>query len=256
MNNLALNQTKTMLSTEIVKIINEMREEGAAELRHNDFMAKILKVLGEDGARKFSHTYRDSQNKERPCYNLPKREAQLMVMSESYKVQAAVYDRMVELEAQAQPPALNPANLTRLQLLEMAMQSEQERLLLEATVKAIKPKADALDRIATGSEGSFNITNTAKTLQMRPKDLFAWLSANHWIYRRAGGKSWVAYQDRIQSGLLEHKITTVERSDGTEKVVEQVLVTPKGLAKLSGVMSQKATPQPRNGLVLLQGAQA
>lgn len=33
---------------------------------------------------------------------------------------------------------------------------------------------------------------------------------------------------------LEHKVTTVERSDGTVKMVEQVLVTPKGLAKLAG----------------------
>jgi len=249
----ALNPVKTMLSTEIVKIINEMREEGAAELAHSDFMKKVVKVLGVEVAGNFSGYYIATNGKKNPCYNLPKREAQLMVMSESYKVQAAVYDRMVELEEKQ--PTLNPANLTRLQLLEMAMQSEQERLLLEATVKTIQPKADALDRIATGSDGSFNITNTAKTLQMRPKDLFAWLSANHWIYRRAGGKGWVAYQDRIQSSLLEHKITTVERSDGTEKVVEQVLVTPKGLAKLSSVMTEKAAP-PRNGLVLLQGAQA
>lgn len=89
---------QTMSSLELVKIINELREPEQAELRHNDFMAKILKVIGVDGARKFSHTYLDSQNKERPCYTLPKRECHLMVMSESYKVQAAVYDRMAALE--------------------------------------------------------------------------------------------------------------------------------------------------------------
>lgn len=42
-----------------------------------------------------------------------------------------------------------------------------------------------------------------------------------------------AYQDRIKSSLLTHKVTTVSRSDGTEKIVEQVLVTAKGLAKLA-----------------------
>ena len=89
-----LQATQTMLSTEIVKIINDMREEGAAVLRHNDFMAKIVKVLGEEGALNFQHTYIDSQNKERPCYALPKREANLMVMSESYKVQAAITTTM------------------------------------------------------------------------------------------------------------------------------------------------------------------
>jgi hypothetical protein len=52
--------------------------------------------------------------------------------------------------------------------------------------------------------------------------------------------------------LLENNlIKTVERSDGTEKVVEQVLVTPKGLAKLSSVMTKNAVPPPRNGLVIM-----
>jgi hypothetical protein len=36
-----------------------------------------------------------------------------------------------------------------------------------------------------------------------------------------------------------HKITTVERSDGTEKAVEQVLVTPKGLARLAEKLNVK-----------------
>ena len=33
--------------------------------------------------------------------------------------------------------------------------------------------------------------------------------------------------------LVDYKVTTVSRSDGTEKIVEQVLVTAKGLAKLA-----------------------
>lgn len=98
--------------------------------------------------------------------------------------------------------------------------------------QAMKPKVEALDRIAT-SDGSLCITNTAKDLQMRPKDLFRWLHANRWIYRRPGGQGWIAYQDRLQRGDLEHKVTTVSRSDGSEKTVEQVRVTPKGLARLA-----------------------
>ena len=36
-----------------------------------------------------------------------------------------------------------------------------------------------------------------------------------------------------------HKITTVQTSDGREKVVEQVLVTPKGLARLAKVFEAR-----------------
>ena len=112
------------------------------------------------------------------------------------------------------------------------MQAEQERLVLEHKVEVLEPKAEALDRIAT-SDGSMCITNAAKSLQVQPKQLFSWLQQHQWIFRRQGGSGWVAYQNRIQAGLMEHKVTTIERSDGSEKVVEQVLVTAKGLAKLS-----------------------
>ena len=94
-----MNQTQTMSSLELVKIINTIRkaEGNTSELRHDHFMDKIVKVLGEDHPN-FRGIYLDSMNREKPCYYLPKRESNLMVISESYKVQAAVYDKMVELE--------------------------------------------------------------------------------------------------------------------------------------------------------------
>jgi len=112
-------------------------------------------------------------------------------------------------------------------------------LTLESQVQEMKPDVDALHRIAK-SDGGTCITTAAKDLQIRPKDLFAYLGANGWIYRRTGGKSWLAYQSKIQSGLLEHKVTVISRGDGSEKTVEQVLVTPKGLAKLSQLLTQQA----------------
>ena len=89
---------ESMTSVELVAVINEMREEGTAVLRHDTFLVKVRKVLGSGGLQKFQDSYLNAQGKEQPCYNLPQREANLMVMSESYKVQAAVYDRMIKLE--------------------------------------------------------------------------------------------------------------------------------------------------------------
>jgi len=83
------------------------------------------------------------------------------------------YDAMVTA-----PPALNPANLSRLQLIELAMQAEQERLAIEAKLAIAAPKAEALDRIAS-ADGSLYITDAAKELQVRPKDLIGYLSSNH-----------------------------------------------------------------------------
>jgi anti-repressor protein len=148
----------------------------------------------------------------------------------------------IDCERQAKTLALNPANMTRIQLLEMAMQAEQERIQLEHKVVTLTPKAEALDRIST-ADGSLCITNAAKNLQIQPKILFNYLSSRKWIYRRSGGQGWVAYQDKLQQMLLEHKTTVVTRSDGTEKMTEQVLITAKGIARLAVVFSDTATKQ-------------
>lgn len=104
----------------------------------------------------------------------------------------------------------------------------------------LKPKAEALDRIAT-ADGSICITNAAKDLQVRPKDLFQLLQSKKWIFRRQGSSTFTADQDKIQQGLLEHKITVISRSDGSEKQTEQVRITAKGITKLSEMLTVDST---------------
>lgn len=129
-------------------------------------------------------------------------------------------------------PAISPVSMSRLELLQLAIKSEEERLQLEHTVAELRPAATALARIAT-ADGSFSITEAAKDLQIKPQELFRWLKAHSWIYRRPGAPADLGFQDKITTGYLEHKITPVSRSDGSEKYVTQVRVTPKGLARLA-----------------------
>lgn len=110
----------------------------------------------------------------------------------------------------------------------------------QAVIEQIQPKAEALDRLAL-ADGSVCITDAAKLLQVqKPKDLFALLQREHWIYRRSGSTTYVGYQDKIQHGLIEHKVTEITRSDGSGKVTQQVRITPKGLAKLGQMIPQSA----------------
>jgi phage anti-repressor protein/phage antirepressor YoqD-like protein len=120
---------------------------------------------------------------------------------------------------------------------------------LESEKAALEPKADALDRIAA-ADGALSITAAAKALQMRPKDLFTYLHANGWIYRRAGGGGYLGYQSKTTQGLLEHRVTTLLRSDGTEKIVEQVLVTAKGMTKLAMLLNELSKHGADRGLAL------
>lgn len=105
---------------------------------------------------------------------------------------------------------------------------------LEHKVEAMSQDVNALDRISK-ADGSFCLTDAAKALQMRPKDLISHLSSERmkWIYKRVGNANWLGYSDKVQAGYLEHKVTEVTRSDDSTKITEQVRVTPKGLAKLA-----------------------
>lgn len=146
---------------------------------------------------------------------------------------ARIVDRWQELEAQVATTAFQIPTTFSGALMLAAQQAEQIEQQ-QAALALAAPKAQALDRIAQ-AEGDMCITNAAKSLGMQPKRLFSWMQENDWIYRRPGSAAWLAYQARIKSGVLDHKVTTVSRADGREKVVEQVLVTPKGLAKLAEV---------------------
>lgn len=112
--------------------------------------------------------------------------------------------------------------------------SERDKL-----ISNIQPQAEALQRLSLAN-GSLCITDAAKTLQIQPKKLFAVLQEHKWVYRRTGCNHWVGYQDKLQQQLLEHKTTTVTRTDGSEKITEQVRVTPKGLSKLSLMLNGDA----------------
>lgn len=98
------------------------------------------------------------------------------------------------------------------------------------------PTVKAFERLA-GSGGAVCLTDAAKALKVARKDLIAWLSENRWIYRRLGSSTWTAYNDVLQAKNLSERCTPVRRDDGSEKIVAQVLVTAKGLAKLAGVFA-------------------
>lgn len=214
----------TMTSREIAELAGKRHDHVMRDIR-----ALLVELHGEEGLPSFGASYINEQNKEQPCFSLPKRESLILVSGYSVAMRAKIIDRWQELEEKARNPI---AALSRVDLLKLALDSEEKRLVLEHKVEELTPKAEALDRIAD-ADGTMNPTVAAKALQVQPKKLFDWLREKHWIYRRAGGAGNVAYQDKIQAGLLTHKVTTVQREDGSDKVCEQVLVTAKGLAKLS-----------------------
>lgn len=179
--------------------------------------------------------YRDSKGESRPEIHLNKSQALFVSSRFDAVLHAKVQKRWEDLEIKAATPAL-PSNykeavehllvqIGKSEQLEAENSAKQEQLQFQA------PKVEALKRL-TLCDGLHNITNTAKQLDIQPKRLFTILSASKWIYRRAGGKGWVGYQDKIQQGLLTHKVT-IREVEGVERMFEQVLITPKGATKIA-----------------------
>lgn len=102
-------------------------------------------------------------------------------------------------------------------------------------IEDMRPAVSALDRIAM-SEGSLCITDAAKDLQIQPSKLFKHMRTNGWLYKRVGTKEEVAYQNKIQSGWMEHKVSVVINANGDEKIRTQARITASGLVRLAKEM--------------------
>jgi len=135
---------------------------------------------------------------------------------------------------------------SRTEILRMALGLSEERDTLkqqavqqQATIAVLEPKAQALDRISTAT-GNHCVTDAAKILGLKPTALFEWLNGHGWTYRRPNGGAWIAYQDRVDGGWLVNKVATITREGYPDRVVDRLLVTPKGLAHLGQLLAKGA----------------
>ena len=235
-------QPVTMTSLELVDFINGQREGDAPELTHANFLAKVPKVLGET-SHSFECDLPDSYGRPRRGYRFPKREACLMAMSYSYELQARVFDRMTELEAQAQAMARFHIPQSYAEAMRLAADEMEKREAAETQLAIAAPKAEICDRIAD-AEGSVAIREAANTLRVPERKFVLWLQQNDWVYRRAGHKSLLGYADKVKAGYLYLKQTPIrDVHTGEERLSEQVRITPLGLtvlAKKTGELQEAA----------------
>lgn len=121
------------------------------------------------------------------------------------------------------------------QLLAYLQQQAGDMIALQDENATLAPKADAFNRIAD-AHGSLTFTEAAKVLKVGRDSLIRFMQTNGWIYRAPGNGRWMGYRAKEVASLIEHRVSRVPRTDGTERVVQSPLITSKGLAKLATIL--------------------
>lgn len=220
------------------------------EKRHDHVLRDIEKMLADINDPRFGAVgleaqYHDAKGERRKEYRLPKDLTVTLITGYRADLRYKVIKRLEELETQRRPvlPDLSdPVLLVQLLHEHASKRIEAERRAVQAEAKADAMQEDvqAHARLVR-ADGSLSITEAAKNLAVRPKDLFGYLSKTGWIYKRPHSTAWLGFQTKCNQGLVEHKTTTIMRGDGSEKITEQVRITAKGLSALAKSMGTRLT---------------
>ncbi|RLL29052.1 phage antirepressor protein [Acinetobacter cumulans] len=159
-----------------------------------------------------------------------KRDSIIVVAQLCPEFTARLVDRWQELEAQAYQPQ-KPTELSRMDLIQLALQAEQENIELRGQVAILEPKAKGLDRIADCTN-VLGIREAAKVLKVGQNQLTQYLLDHKVVYRDNFSKI-QAYQKSIDQKLV-HVVTSAPRLfESGEKVFTQVKLTQKLITRIA-----------------------
>lgn len=225
MGELSNNFESTMSSVQLVEVINEYRiiEQNTVSLRHDHFLAKIEKELVNDSP-KYLGEYKSARGMVK-CYNLPKDECILMLMSESRTVRKGVLTRLNELEKKSSAIKV-PENFREALLL-----AAEQQLIIETqnqTIRKLEPRSLYFDQMIA-TDGLVSMQEVAKLLNIKDlgrTKLFQELRNGNVIMKN----STVPYQHFVNKGYFELKEEIILLKNNTRKVNVVTWTTQKGLA--------------------------
>jgi phage antirepressor YoqD-like protein len=136
-----------------------------------------------------------------------------------------------------QQPAFDPNSLTRMDILKMAVDSEERALKFEAENNKLieekvinAPKVEFHDNVVASND-TYLVREAAKILGTGQNRLFAILREHNWVTDKNE-----PYQSKVDQKYLDMKLHEFEHPIYGTKTKATTLITSKGLAKLQQVI--------------------
>lgn len=223
-----LNNSCAAMTTKEIADLTEKRHDHVIRDTEN-----MLNELGE-GLPKFGGTYKSTQGKDVKCYILPKDLTLTLVSGYNIKMRKAIINRWEELENNQ---TKSITQLSRLEILEMAIDSEKKLIALKEVkevletnlttakeeIENIKPMAEYGHNIFISSN-LYTVTNIGQMIGLSGAALNRHLKRLH-VIRKGTGKytDWELCARYMKQGLVEYKETPGLSSTTGEKITHRAL---------------------------------
>ena len=161
----------------------------------------------------------------------------------------------------AAPALPDYSNLPKIQILRMAIESEEQRIAAEKKneeltkrLQLAAPKVSAYNDLID-DQGTYNATAVAKILHMKRCDLFTWFKSNQVAYLQKDG--WLPYSTWEKKQWALVKITEGNNKKTGEPFTSQRLrFTVAGIFQIHKMMQAQKINVPEQLNLNLEGAQA
>ena len=146
---------------------------------------------------------------------------------------ALLVKRWYELESQI----AKPVELSRMDLIQLALAAEQENQALKDHVAVLEPKAQVMDVIAD-TVNTYSIRDSAKTIGVQESKLIDFMLKKHWVYREnSRHRRLCAYAQRVEQKVMINKVSQVVACHEGDKVFTQARITAYGLTILTALVA-------------------
>ncbi|MFJ1336787.1 phage antirepressor protein [Pseudomonas caricapapayae] len=163
-----------MSSVDLLVLVNEARmQHGESEVRRADFTARCKDEL--DGEYYETFVVKNSRGPASEGLMLTKDQCLLVAMRESKAVRRVVVQKLNELS--------QPRELTRLELIQLAYEAEQARVLLTVQVEAQAKKIDHLENLF--KEGMSHVQFCKGLNGVNVMQVGHFLERRNWLYNES-----------------------------------------------------------------------